>query len=150
MKVVPSMMSTSPPAGHGPVLLRVQNAGQVAHPTGMCATSRTTIESSYTFCEWMRMLERPRAAGSTMDTSSARIMNWLPCTEEPTLVKTTRRGGHCGEHVTIRQVLVDSFGLAQVVNAAVGQVVSSFKNPVPGGEERFTDPLVLEGVRCAS
>src|SRR5712672_2616256 len=142
---MPSMMSISPPLGHGPVLLRVQNAGQVAHPAGMCSTSRTMIESSYAFCEWMRTLERPRRLSSTKDTSSARIMNWLSCTEESTLVKTTRSGERRGEHVTIRQVIFDSIGLAHVVNAAVGRVVFSFPSPVPV-EERVADPLVLEVV----
>jgi len=75
---VPSMMSISPPAGHGPCWLRVQKAGQVAQPAGMCAKSRTNIASSYAVCEEMRTLSRPRADGSTMDQSSARMTNLSP------------------------------------------------------------------------
>ena len=48
---MPSMMSISPPAGHGPASLRVQKAGQVAQPAGMCARSRMNIASSYAFSE---------------------------------------------------------------------------------------------------
>jgi hypothetical protein len=78
---MPSMISISPPAGHGPAWLRVQKAGQVAQPVGMCAKSRTKIASSYAFCEEMRMLSRPRADGSTVDQSSARMVN-LPSPAE--------------------------------------------------------------------
>lgn len=48
---MPSMMSTSPPAGHRPTSLRVQKAGQVAQPVGMCVRSRMITASSYAFCE---------------------------------------------------------------------------------------------------
>ena len=63
--LIPSMMSISPPLGHGPAWLRVQNAGQVAQPAGMCDKSRTIIASSYAFRDEMRMLSRPRADGLT-------------------------------------------------------------------------------------
>ena len=78
---MPSMISISPPAGHGPAWLRVQKAGQVAQPVGMCARSRTNIPSLYAFCEVMRKLSRPRADASTVDQSSTRIVNVPPSAE---------------------------------------------------------------------
>src|SRR5216684_7579673 len=76
------MMSISPPEGHGPAWLRVQKAGQVAQPAGMCARSRTNIASSYALCEEKRTLSRPRAVELTMDQSSARMMNLSPSTRK--------------------------------------------------------------------
>ena len=71
------MISISPPLGHGPVALLVQNAGQVAHPSGICDKSRTMTESSYDFLDWIRTLSRPLAFAGTTLKSSARITNVL-------------------------------------------------------------------------
>jgi hypothetical protein len=65
---VPSIF---PPLGHGPTLLRVQKAGQVARPVRMCARSSTNIASSYAFGEVMQTPSRPREEGGTTDQCSA-------------------------------------------------------------------------------
>jgi hypothetical protein len=66
---VPSIISISPPFGHGPAWLSVQNAGQVAHPSGMCCTLRT-----------MTCRQGPRRRGCPL----------------PPLPDRQRLGGQCG------------------------------------------------------
>lgn len=74
---IPSMMSISPPWGHSSSLVYAQNAGQVAHPAGMCVRSSTAIESVYVRLDVMRMLFRPRTSVSFFTTLvlSARMTN---------------------------------------------------------------------------
>jgi len=55
----------------------VQNAGQVEHPSGMWARSRTITESSYDLYEEIRILSRPLEFVGTTFVSSARITNLL-------------------------------------------------------------------------
>ena len=74
---MPSMMSISPPVGHGPLWLSVQKAGQVAQPSGMCSTSMIVTESPYALLEWMRILSRPREPGRTRLVWSARMTNFV-------------------------------------------------------------------------
>ena len=150
---LPSMMSISPPAGHGPAWLRVQKAGQVAQPAGIWARSRTNIPSSYAFCEEMRMLSRPRALGLTMDQSSARMMNLYPSGAENSLnhnLSDEWRKSDLGIRRTVGQIFAYRIALAHVVDAAVGWVILSF--PVPALEKVVAAPLVLknEDVRCSA
>jgi len=143
---MPSMMSISPPLGHGPAWLRVQNAGQVAQPAGMCARSRTNIPSSYAFREEMRMLSRPRADGLTMDQSSARMMNLYPFGAENWLNHSSSDGwrrSDLGTKRTVCQMFAYCFVSAYVVDAAVGRVIPSLPVPVPP-EEVVAAPLVLK------
>ena len=147
------MMSISPPEGHGPAWLRVQKAGQVAQPAGMCARSRTNIASSYALCEEMRTLSRPRAVELTMDQSSARMMNLSPSTKKNKMSVDPNDSNSEGlgdpeerkrerKIRTARQIVAYCFFLAHIVDAAMGRVVLSL--PVPALEEVGADPLVLE------
>ena len=76
------MISITLSAEDGPARLFVRKAGQVAHPAGMCATSRTNMDSLYAVCEDMRTLSRPRADRLTVDQLSARRMNLFPTTKK--------------------------------------------------------------------
>jgi hypothetical protein len=138
------MMSISPPLGHGPFSLRVQKAGQVAQPAGMCARSSTIKASSYAVFEEMRMLSRPRALGSTMLTSSARIKNLFPTTEGRKSVSqdSDSDGRRSAGRRTVCQIFANGIGFAHIVNAAMGGVI--FGLPVPALIEVFANPLVLE------
>ena len=70
-----SMISISPPVGQGPFCVRVQKAGQVPHPWGICSRSRTMTDSSKARLELILMLSLPRDSGLTMFLESGNMKN---------------------------------------------------------------------------
>lgn len=121
----------------------VQKAGQVAHPSGICARSRTMIESLYAWCDMIRMLSRPLAVGWTTFVASARMINVLfEANNDSGLISTNDDDKQYGDRRTEGQIRAQSSGLVDKVDLSMRRIVERL--PVKAAEEVLPDERISD------